>query len=142
MKRILLLFFLLVISISESKADTAHTLGALQNFVKGIAYVGTFFSWVLLTETLSKKKGKYIVFNFILLIISGLIGIEAINSGNRMSGYNDYTEEANSYITWGWVIIILNILPIIFSIAILLKNSSSKNSPPLNGNMDNEKQEG
>ena len=140
-RKILLSLIFFGLSISITKADTEHTLGYLQSFVKGIAYVGTFFSWLLLSSTISKKKGKYLAFNFLILIICGLIGISAIISGNGLSGYNDHEDEANSYITWGWTIIILNILPIILSTGILLLKNSLENKSDLNNSMNNRNQE-
>ena len=131
-KKILLSLLFFGISISITKADTEHTLGAVVNIVKGIAYVGTFFSWLLLYEILAKKKNKLIIFNLIIAIICGLIGNESINSGEYLVGDQNYDERGQSLITWGWVIIMLNILPIV--IAVL--KSASKYEVPINDDAD------
>jgi len=103
---------------TKTMADSGDMIGALFNIAQGFTYIITIISWILLFSIISADKRKLIIVILFISIISCLFGIKSIDFGRDFLEDANYKEDGESFIIWGWTIIILNILPIVITLVV------------------------
>ncbi len=127
-KKILVLLFLGALSVLQVRADTGEMLKSTLNAIASIAYISTFFSWAFLIRAIFKKKKPKIFLQIAFSILSFIIGIVSIILGSFVITTPQDLEIGQSFILWGWTIIIINLIAI--AVAIYLR--VSRKYPPIN----------